>query len=78
MSTARLKGGRISIFKQWISQLEPARVARTREEHEAVYRFRYDVYYRVPPQGSRCDSEEHAPERVTPGRAGDTKPRGLA
>ena len=31
---------------RWLSALEPIHVAETREEREAIYRFRYTVYYK--------------------------------
>ncbi len=33
------------MLTQWLTKLEPIHVAETREEREAVYRFRYSIYY---------------------------------
>lgn len=33
------------MLKQWLSRLEPVHRAETREEREAIYRFRYRVYF---------------------------------
>ena len=34
------------MLERWISKLEPIHIVETREEREAVYRFRYDIYYK--------------------------------
>ena len=34
------------MLDRWISKLEPIHIVETREEREAVYRFRYDIYYK--------------------------------
>ena len=34
------------MFKKWLTKLEPVHIARTREEREAVYRLRYQIYYK--------------------------------
>ena len=34
------------MLERWISKLEPIHIAEMREEQEAVYRFRYDIYYK--------------------------------
>ena len=33
------------MLEHWLSKLEPIHIVETREEREAVYRFRYDIYY---------------------------------
>jgi hypothetical protein len=34
------------MLERWLNKLEPIHVVETQEEREAVYRFRYDVYYK--------------------------------
>jgi hypothetical protein len=34
------------MLEHWLSKLEPIHIVETREEREAVYRFRYEIYYK--------------------------------
>jgi len=34
------------MLARWLSKLEPIHTAKTRGEREAIYRFRYDIYYK--------------------------------
>ncbi len=51
------------MFTRWLTKLEPVRIARSREEHEAVYRFRYQVYYKE--YGRQLGSPDHTRQWVT-------------
>jgi hypothetical protein len=51
------------MLKEMLSRLEPVHVATTREEREAVYRFRYEVYYEE--FGRELGSPDHERRWVT-------------
>ena len=51
------------MLKQWLSRLETVRRATTREEREAVYRFRYQVY--VEEFGRELGTPDHERRWVT-------------
>ncbi len=51
------------MFKKWLTRLEPVHIARTQEEREAVYRFRYQVYYKE--YGRELGSPDHDRQWVT-------------
>ncbi len=51
------------MFRKWLTKLEPVHIARTREEREAVYRFRYEVYYKE--YGRELGAPDHDRQWVT-------------
>jgi predicted GNAT family N-acyltransferase len=53
------------MLKEMLSRLEPVHIATTREEREAIYRFRYQVYYEE--FGRQLGSPDHQRRWVTDG-----------
>ncbi len=51
------------MLTQWLTRLEPIHVATTREELDAVYRFRYTVYYEE--YGRQIGNPDHERRMVT-------------
>ncbi|MCP3962963.1 MAG: cyclic nucleotide-binding domain-containing protein [bacterium] len=51
------------MFRKWLTKLEPVSIAQTPEEREAVYRFRYQVYFKE--YGRQLGSPDHARQWVT-------------
>ncbi len=51
------------MFRKWLTKLEPVQIATTRKEREAVYRFRYLVYYKE--YGRQLGSPDHDRQWVT-------------
>ncbi len=52
----------ITMLKQWLSQLETVHRAESREEREAIYRFRYRIYFEE--FGRELGSPDHARQWV--------------
>ncbi len=51
------------MLTQWLTKLEPIHVATTREELDAVYRFRYSIYYEE--YGRQIGNPDHERRMVT-------------